>query len=198
MIKGLADLLKKYKDGNATDEQFEEELNKALPNDWVPKSTFNEQGEKLKLAEKQSKEMSDQLKALNDKANLSDEYKKQIADLEEAQKKAQADFEKQMTDMKHATALDKALSLAKVKNAKAVKALLDDSKLVYGDDDKIVGLDEQIKALKESDSYLFEDANSSNPSGPSFGIPAGGGNPPAGGNSLFDTMMSAAGIATKK
>ena len=67
-----------------------------------------------------------------------------------------------MKDLKVANALEKALTEAKAKNAKAVQALLelaDDVELA--DDGTIKGLDEKIKALKKSDAYLFDDAKPS-------------------------------------
>lgn len=51
--------------------------------------------------------------------------------------------------------LEKALTGAKVRNPKAVKALLDTEKIKL-DGDKLLNLDDQIKALQESDAYLFE------------------------------------------
>ena len=50
------------------------------------------------------------------------------------------------------------------KNPKAVAALLDNSKLEYKDG-KHAGLEEQIKALKESDSYLFNEESKPEPGG---------------------------------
>ena len=44
---------------------------------------------------------------------------------------------------------------AKSKNIKSVKANLDLEKIKL-DGDKLLGFDDQIKALKESDAYLFE------------------------------------------
>ena len=41
-IKGLSELLKKHKDGELDDAQFEAELNKALPEDWIPKAKYND------------------------------------------------------------------------------------------------------------------------------------------------------------
>lgn len=63
-------------------------------------------------------------------------------------------------------ALDAALKDNKCKNAKALKALLDmkDIKLNEG---KFEGLEGQLKAIKESDSYLFE-TGEKQPSGSGF------------------------------
>ena len=63
---------------------------------------------------------------------------------------------------------------AGAKNSKAVAALLDGEKIEMAEDG-VKGLDEQLKALKESDAYLFQNdeqqtnkphiLNSENPNG---------------------------------
>ena len=204
-MKGLKELLEKFKKGEIADETaFEAELNKVLPETWVPKTTFNEKSEALKLAEKQAKDMETQLTSLKDKAGLSDDYKKQIEDLQAQNAKQKTEFDSQMKATREGYALDKALSTAKARNAKAVKALLDTSKITYGEDGSVTGLDEQIKALKESDSYLFEEEQKAQepapqPTFPSWGNPVnpsnGGGNPD---NNLFAQMAAAAGLPTPK
>lgn len=75
-------------------------------------------------------------------------------------KKAAADWEtKYNTDLaavKLDSALDMALVNAKVKNPKLARAGLDMS-IIKMDGDKLLGLSEQLEALKKSDGYLFED-----------------------------------------
>ena len=73
------------------------------------------------------------------------------------------------------SAVEIALMKAKAKNPKAARALLDESKIKL-DGDKVLGLDDQLEALKKSDAYLFDaeapaEADSA----------AGGFTPPAGG-----------------
>ena len=204
-MKGLKELLEKFKKGEIADETaFEAELNKVLPETWVPKNTFNEKLEALKLAEKQAKDMEAQLTGLKDKANLSDDFKKQIEDLQAQNAKQKTEFDAQMKATREGYALDQALSTAKAKNAKAVKALLDVSKLTYAEDGTVSGLKEQLEELKKTDGYLFEeeqkaDPNPQPPRFPSWGSPAnqgnGGGAPD---NSLFAQMAAAAGIPTPK
>lgn len=199
-IKGLKDLLDKFRNGEiADDAAFESELNKALPDTWVPKTTFNELNDKHKLAEKQSKELSDQLATLKDKAGLADEYKTKIDELTAAQKTEKENFDKQLAELKNGYALDDALRGAKARNVKALKGMLDMSKITY-DGDKVLGLDDQIKALKESDSYLFEEETSAelNPpqSKPSFGSGLTKGDPNNGNHfsKLEAQMRRAAGL----
>lgn len=199
-IKGLKDLLERFRSGEiADDAAFESELNKALPDTWVPKTTFNELNDKHKLAEKQSKELSDQLATLKDKAGLADEYKTKIDELTAAQKNEKENFDKQLADLRNGYALDDALRGAKARNVKALKGMLDMSKITY-DGDKVLGLDDQIKALKESDAYLFEEETpaDTNPpqSKPSFGSGLTKGDPNNGNHfsKLEAQMRHAAGL----
>ena len=64
--------------------------------------------------------------------------------------------------------------LEKVKNIKAVKALLDIDSIKL-DGDKLLGLDDQLNGLKENESYLFEQEQK--PNSPTIVAP---GNPQGG------------------
>jgi len=70
---------------------------------------------------------------------------------------AQAEAVKQVAQLKFDHALDGALTGAKAKNAKAVKALLEMANLKLNEaDGSIIGLDDQLKKVKEGNDYLFE------------------------------------------
>lgn len=84
-----------------------------------------------------------------------DGIKKAADDWKETAEKAKADADKQISQMKFDYALSAALTGAKAKNAKAVKALLDKDGLKFNDG-KIVGLDEQLAQIKADNDYLFE------------------------------------------
>lgn len=84
-----------------------------------------------------------------------DGIKKAADDWKETAEKAKADADKQISQMKFDYALSAALTEAKAKNAKAVKALLDMDGLKFNDG-KIVGLDEQLAQIKADNDYLFE------------------------------------------
>ncbi|MCX7714849.1 MAG: phage scaffolding protein [Clostridia bacterium] len=72
--------------------------------------------------------------------------------------KAQTDSQKQIEDLKFGYALDAALTNAKAKNAKAVKALLDMDGLKLNGDE-IVGLSQQLEKIKAENDYLFESSD---------------------------------------
>ena len=84
-----------------------------------------------------------------------DGIKKAADEWKETAEKAKADADKQISQMKFDYALTAALTGAKAKNVKAVKALLDMEGLKLNDD-KIIGLDEQLSQIKADNDYLFE------------------------------------------
>lgn len=115
-----------------------------------------------------------------------DEWKQKAAD-------AQAEATKQIAALKYDHALEGALSAAQVKNAKAVKALLDANALKFNDaDGSIVGLDDQLKKVKETDSYLFTDTT------PVPVIVKGGQPHSVIGDNVFDAARKAAGLPAAK
>jgi hypothetical protein len=86
-------------------------------------------------------------------------------------------------------ALDSALTGAKAKNAKAVKALLDMNALKYNEaDGSVIGLEDQLKKVKETNDYLFaSDA-------PTPKIVAGGNNQSVIGDPVMLAARKAAGL----
>ena len=70
---------------------------------------------------------------------------------------AEADRVAEVSRLKFEHALDVALSGAKAKNVKAVKALLELDKLKFSEEDgSILGLKEQLEKVKAENDYLFE------------------------------------------
>jgi hypothetical protein len=88
-------------------------------------------------------------------------------------------------------ALDGALSGAKAKNPKAVKALLSSDALKYNEaDGSIVGLNEQLEKIKSENDYLFADAKEPPK------IIAGGNNQSVVGDLQLEAMRKGAGLPT--
>ena len=61
-------------------------------------------------------------------------------------------------EMKMANAIRSAIG-STAQDADLVAGLIDRSKLILSDDDKLTGIDEQIKTIKESKPFLFKDSN---------------------------------------
>src|SRR5690625_3329822 len=132
---------------------------------WFPKDKFDAKNQEVKDLQGQLKDRDEQLKALKDVDP--DKLKQEIADLQEENENTKNEYEERLQNQAFEHSLEKALTDAKVKNAKAVKALLDTEK-IKSDGDKLLNLDDQLEALKETDSYLFEQEESTEPPKPSF------------------------------
>ncbi|AXN58361.1 head scaffolding protein [Bacillus phage Wes44] len=122
----------------------------------IPKSRLDDKIAELQTANDTIAERDKQLKDLSKAAEGNDDLKKQIADLTAANKKAADDHAAALQKVHYDTALEKALTGAKARNRKALTALLDLDKVKL-EGESLTGLDEQLKALRESDSYLFEE-----------------------------------------
>lgn len=120
------------------------DINKELPKHFIPKDKYNEAAEAKKKLETDLQARDAQLEQL----------KQQISELQEANKATKEEWEAKTAQMQLNFAIEKALTTAKAKNAKAVKALLDLEKVKL-DGEQLLGLEEQLKAIKESDPYLF-------------------------------------------
>lgn len=70
------------------------------------------------------------------------------------------DAKKQLDAQKFEFAIDRALAGCGARSAKAVRGLLDQSKLTLADDGELIGLDKQLEALRkgEDTAFLFEPA----------------------------------------
>ena len=156
-LKGLKELLKKVREDAAlTEEQVEDELNKILPEAWIPKSKFNELTEAEKLAKSQLEQTNKQLEELKKGSTLTEEQKKQLETLKTQLEEQKATHETEVKKLRMNHAVETELSKAKAKNLKAARALLDESKIVLGEDGTIAGLKEQLEAIQKDNAYLFE------------------------------------------
>ena len=91
------------------------------------------------------------------KAMKPEELKVAADDWKVKYEKATTESAAQLANLKFDHALESALVGAKVKNAKAVSALLSTKNLKLTDDGKILGLDEQLTKIKSENDYLFTD-----------------------------------------
>ena len=128
----------------------------------------------------QIKERDEQLHELGEKAKGNEELTAQINELKEANETTKTEYEGKLQEQAFSHKLDNTLSSANVQNTKAVKALLDMDSIKL-DGDSLLGLDDQLTALKESDGYLFktEEPPSNDPKITVPGNPNGGDNPPS-------------------
>jgi hypothetical protein len=137
-----------------TDEQIDQIM--ALHGKDVEKGKTDLADEKAKSTSLQ-KQLDDANAAIEGFKKLDIEGVKKAADDWKAQaEKAKADAAAEVARLKFDHALDGALVGAKAKNVTAVKALLKTDDLKLSEDGTIKGLNDQLKALKESNAFLFE------------------------------------------
>lgn len=139
-------------------EDLAESIMNELKGSFIPKTRFDEVNELKKSYQEQLKERDTQLEQLKKAVGDSNELRKQIETLQNDNKANEEKFNAQIKQMKIDTAIDKALTEAKAKNLKAVKALLDTTDAELLEDGTIKGLSEKIKGLTENQetSFLFD------------------------------------------
>ncbi|MED1607760.1 phage scaffolding protein [Cytobacillus kochii] len=121
---------------------------------WIPKDKFNDKLNEIKGLKDQ---ITSRDKQLDDLKKVDPEALQQkINDLQEENNNTKTEYEGKLKKQTFDYALKDALTGAKVRNPKAAKALLDLESIKL-DGDKLLGLEDQLNALKESDSYLFEE-----------------------------------------
>lgn len=152
----MKELLEKLAKGEITTEEVLKAIDEA-DKEKVPRSRLNDKIDEVKELQGQLKDRDKQLSELSKKAKDSEELQATITQLQETNKKTAEDYESKIKAQTFDYALEKALSGAQARNPKAVKALLN-AESIKLDGDKLLGLEEQLKALKESDAYLFGEA----------------------------------------
>ncbi|WP_040209866.1 phage scaffolding protein [Clostridium polynesiense] len=122
---------------------------------YIPKHRFDEVNEENKNLKNTSKDMTDQLENLKKSAGDNEALTKQIDTLQTENKAAKEKYEKELQDLKVTNAIKLAIA-GKVHDEDLVSGLFDKTKLIFSEDGKITGLDEQIKTLSESKKFLFK------------------------------------------
>lgn len=120
------------------------------------------------------KQMADRdkdLKHLKSQVKDNDDLSNQFKELQDKYKQDTTNLTNKIGEVKLNSAVDQSLAANKVRNVKAVKALLNMDNVKLDDKGNLTGLDDQIKSIKESDSYLF-DEGSKQTYNPSNGQPA--------------------------
>nr|DAQ49402.1 MAG TPA: minor structural protein [Caudoviricetes sp.] len=147
-------------------------VKKFLDEAYVPKSRYDNVEEEKKTLQATISERDKQLVELKKNAGDNEDLKKQIRDLQDANKAAKTEYDEKMKDMRLSTAIQIAIA-ADAQDVGIVSGLFDKSKLILGDDGKVTGLDEQLTALKKDKPFLFKDGK---PKGKGY-EPNGGGGP---------------------
>lgn len=126
--------------------------------------TLNDTKAKAEQVDGLESQINDYKQQLDDRDNQLDQLKKvdakglqaEIERLQQENKDTKSDFQAKLDKQSFDFTLERALVGANVRNPKAVKALLDTESIKL-DGDKLLNLDDQLTALKESDGYLFKE-----------------------------------------
>lgn len=170
-MEWLKELLKNAGVENIDD--LESKIAKELPKYFKPAKEFNDVSEKLKTANAEVETLKASQKSIQDEY---ENYKKGSISKEEYENKVkeiQAEADKNVKQSKFDSKLDFKLISKEIgaKDPKEIRAHLDTSKISL-DGENFIGLDEQIKPLKENKAYLFNiDREVNN------GVENNGGNP---------------------
>lgn len=137
-----------------TEEQAKKVMD-SLDGNYVTKTRFNEVNEENKTLKKSVSDRDKQLEDLKKSSGDNEELKKQIETLQQENANQKKAHDAEMTQLRLDNAIDAALTAAGAKNIKAVRALIDTSKVKVGEDGKLTGFDDPLSAVQKSDSYLF-------------------------------------------
>ena len=121
----------------------------------IPKSKFETIRKERKDIKEQLEERDNQLETLKKKAKDHDDLKQTVEEMQEQNEQLKEEYENKMKNTKLDMAIENRLIKEKARNPKAVKALLNKEAISLDDNDNLIGLDEQLGNLKESDDYLF-------------------------------------------
>lgn len=127
---------------------------------YVSKEQFDTLNTENKNLKQSVSDRDKQLDTLKKASGDNEDLKKQIETMKQQNKEQEEAHKAEIAQIKLDNAIDAALTAAGAKNTKAVKALLDVSKVKLGDDGKLTEWEDQLKAVQKSDSYLFEDKQS--------------------------------------
>jgi vacuolar-type H+-ATPase subunit I/STV1 len=120
---------------------------------FIPKPRFDELNDTKKELEQQIKDRDAQLKDLQDKAKGNEDLAKTIKELQDTNKTTKETYEAKIKDM----AINASIQ-AKLTDTKYPELLIgkfDKTKLSVAEDGTVLGIDEQLKTIKETYKDLF-------------------------------------------
>ena len=141
--------------GETYTEEQDKQLAAEIGKGFVARADYNSVNENKKQLEAQIAERDKQLDELKkvDAAGL----QAKITELQDANKAAQKAHADEIAKTKKEFTIEARLLKEGAVSTKAVRALLDDAKIVI-DGENVLGLDEQLKSLRETEKWAFQPA----------------------------------------
>ena len=128
---------------------------------WVPRSRLDEEIGKRKPLQDTIKTLNADLAEARQKLEASGSLQSQVDQLTRDLK----DRDATITGMRRSGKIREVLSKANLRDISIAEKLLDMSQIKEDDKGNLTGIDEQVKALKESSPYLFTDEKQSDKGG---------------------------------
>ncbi|PJJ30531.1 phage scaffolding protein [Lacrimispora celerecrescens] len=125
---------------------------------YVPKADYDAANQAKGQLENDIKDRDKQLETLKKNSGDNAGLQKQIETLQAENKAAKEKNEADMKELKLSTAIKVALA-GSAHDVDIVTGLVDKTKLILADDGKVSGLEEQIKTIKESKTFLFKESD---------------------------------------
>ncbi len=123
--------------------------------EYVPKERFSQVNEEKNEYKKQIGERDKQLSGLQAKVKDNEALTNEIAALKATNETAKTEYESKITKIQQDTIINNALKGSKAKDIKILRSLIDADKIKINGEE-VVGLNEQIEAIKKEKDYLFE------------------------------------------
>ena len=134
---------------------------------WIPKDKFDGLNEEKKQYKAQVDELNKQLGELQAKLKDNEGATQQIAELQQQIK----DKETEIEATRKLTAIKLEIIKADPNDVSDILPHIKQDAVTVGDDDKITGLDEQLKTLKGAKPYLFKETDPAGTGGSKGGGP---------------------------
>lgn len=136
---------------------------------YVPKNRFDEVNTEKNQLKTAKEDAENQLEQLKQSAGDNAALQQQITDLQNAAKQKDADHAAEIQKLRMSNAIRSAIG-SSAQDADLVAGLIDQSKLILGEDGKLTGLDEQLKTLKEQKAFLFKTEETGKKTGAGFNV----------------------------
>lgn len=154
--------------GDSYTDEIDKKVSTEIGKSFVAKADFNALNETKKTLEGTISERDSQLEAL--KKLEPEKLQAEITRLQSENTAAKTKYDDDLKQFKKDTLLEAKLLKEGAINTKAVKALLDHSKIAL-DGENLIGIDDQLKSLKESEKWAWNTApgvsgEGGNPAGP--------------------------------
>jgi len=164
--------------GDSYNEDVDKKVSAEIGKNFVTKTDFNAVNEEKKTLTEQVTERDKQISGLKDKGGDAEALKAEIERLQSENKAAKEKYDSEMKDFRKNALIDAELTKAGAVNVKAVKALLDLSKVDVDSEGKLIGFSEVLKPVQDTEKWAFPNAGSADDGAgagaASTGLPQGG------------------------